>query len=213
METNVQIIDAAGASTGQYAFKPEWLELEKGEQAVKDVVVAFLARLRAGTAATKTRGMVRGGGAKPWKQKGTGRARAGSNRSPIWRKGGITFGPQPRSYAKRVNRSVRRLALKRAFSERLQDQSVIIVEQIDLPAKTKAMGQFLDRIGAGRHALLVVDELTDAVVLSSRNLPDIELLKPSAVNPYWLLLFKKIVFTKSALDVFVKRLSQQEVEA
>ena len=201
MQTSLAIIDSTGAAAGAYELKSEWLESEKGDQAVHDVVVAFRAKQRRG-------------GRKPWRQKGTGRARSGSNRSPIWRHGGITFGPLPRSYAKSVNRGVRRLALKRTFTERLAENAVIVVDKIELAeAKTRRMLELLVKIGAGSDALIVMDEAREAVQRATGNLPGVVVMSASAVNPYWLLLFKKIVFTRTALDRFVKRLSAAEVEA
>jgi len=100
----IQIVNKTGSPVGEFAVEDKWFELEKGSQAVHDVVTAYRAALRAGTASTKTRAMVRGGGAKPWRQKGTGRARAGSSRSPIWVGGGVAFGPHPRSFEKKVTR-------------------------------------------------------------------------------------------------------------
>lgn len=216
MEKSLSIRTSSGAEAGLYPLKPEWLEASKGAQAVKDVIVAFLAGRRAGTASTKTRGEVRGGGAKPWRQKGTGRARVGTIRSPIWRKGGITFGPRPRDFAKKVNRGTRQLALKRAFTERLAEDAVLAVERIDVAeAKTRQLVAWLKQIGAGQHALIVVDAVDAALEQASRNLPNVFVLKASAVNPYWLLLFKKIVFSRAGLDVFVRRLggNAQEVTA
>ncbi len=214
METTLNTVNSAGNTTGSYELNSAWLEEVKGDQAVHDAVVAFLAKNRAGTAATKTKGMVRGGGAKPWKQKGTGRARAGSIRSPLWRGGGVTFGPQPRSYEKEMNRSTRRLALKRAFTERVKEGCVILVDAIALPeAKTRCMNAFLKAVGAGDDVLVVVDDVSPTVEQAAGNLPGVQVMKVGAVNPYWLLLFKKIVFTKAALDVFGKRLSCQEVKA
>ena len=108
---SLAIVNEKGAAAGEVTIDESWLEREKGDSAVHDTVVAYLATKRAGTAATKNRKLVRGGGAKPWRQKGTGRARAGSNRSPIWRGGGVIFGPQPRSFAKKVNKKVKKLVL------------------------------------------------------------------------------------------------------
>ena len=210
MEATLKTINAGGEQTGSIALNPAWLEAEKGNQAVKDAVVAFLAANRAGTAKTKTRGQVRGGGAKPWKQKGTGRARAGSIRSPVWRGGGITFGPLPRSYAKNLNRSVRRLALKRAFTERVKEDAVAVLadDTFGLAAgKTKDMVNLLDRVAAGRDALIVVSDDGSPAFRAAANLPSVLVLKASAVNPYWLLLFHKVVFSKPALEQFLQRLA------
>jgi len=210
METSLPILNSAGSQAGVYELKADCLEADKGDQAVQDVVVAFLAKLRSGTAKTKTKGEVSGGGRKPWKQKGTGRARAGSIRSPIWRGGGITFGPQPRSYAKAINRSVRRLALKRTFTERLKEHAIIVVDSVELPEiKTKRMVDYLKKVGAGADTLIVMDELNRNVVITANNLPGVEVMKAATVNPYWLLLFKKIIFTRPALDRFIKRLNAE----
>ncbi len=208
METTLPTLNATGTKSGSYQLDSAWLEEVKGDQAVHDAVVAFLAKNRAGTASTKTKGNVRGGGAKPWKQKGTGRARAGSIRSPIWRGGGITFGPLPRNYEKGMNRGTRRLALKRTFTERIKEGSVVVVDAIELAeAKTRCMNAFLKAIGVGDDVLIVVDQITPDIAQAAGNLPGVEIMKAGTVNPYWLLLFKKIVFTKTGLDAFGKRLS------
>jgi len=204
-------MDVKGAEVNRFDLDPTWLERERGEQAVHDSVVAFQAKSRAGTASTKTRAEVRGGGAKPWRQKGTGRARAGSNRSPIWRGGGISFGPKPRSFAKRVNRKVEGLALRRALTERIDAGDVIVVES--LPAeqpKTKAVVSFLNVIGAGSDVLVIVDETSRNFELAVRNLTDVVVMKAGTVNTYWLLLFRKIVMTRAGLEVLGKRLAPRE---
>jgi len=207
MTTSIKIMDLNGGEAGDFAVAPQWLEREKGVQAVHDAVTAFLGELRAGTASAKTRTEVRGGGAKPYRQKGTGRARAGSIRSPLWRGGGTTFGPTPRGYTKRLNKKVAALALRRAFTERLAEGALVVVEDIAIDEpKTKKMQAFLKAVGAGEDALIVVDDYETNVLLSARNLPGVEVMKSTAVNPYWMLLFKRIVFTKAALEAFGKRL-------
>lgn len=214
MEPTVPIRKTDGSEAGAYQLNPAWIELDKGTQAVHDDVVAFLAKNRRGTASTKTRAEARGGGAKPWRQKGLGRARAGSIRSPIWRGGGVTFGPKPRSFAKKINRKVRQLALKRAFSERLNEGAVVVVDELAVAApKTKNMVAVLDTLGVGRDVLLVVGDVANDVLLASRNLPGVEVMKAGAVNTYWMLLFKKVVFTRDGLDVFGKRLGGVEEQA
>ena len=158
MEMTLPIMKNDGSQGGTIEISPDWIELERGNQAVHDSVVAFQAGIRAGAACTKTRGEVRGGGAKPFRQKGTGRARMGSKRSPLLGGGGIIFGPKPRSYAKKINQKVQHLALKRTFSERLKDGGVIIVDDIDMKAaKTRHMVAFMDAFEAGDSALGVVD--------------------------------------------------------
>ncbi len=213
MENTVKILDMAGKEAGEYTIDASLLTLDKGDQAVKDTVVAFLADLRAGTACTKSRGMVRGGGAKPWRQKGTGRARAGSSRNPIWRGGGTVFGPQAnRNYTKKVNKKVRRLALARAFSERLEAGDVIVIDDAKLEvSKTKAAISFLSAINAGDDALLLVEDYDVNMYLGLRNLPRVDVLTADVVNVYQMLLFKKIVITKSALEVIEKRLKGEKI--
>jgi large subunit ribosomal protein L4 len=211
MNTTVPVLKSDGNQAGSVELNPAWIELKKGTQAVHDAVVAFLAAQRAGTASTKTRAEVRGTGAKPYRQKGTGRARAGSYQSPIWRGGGIVFGPKPRSYVKNVNKKVRALALKRAFSERLAEDAVIVVDDIALSEpKTKQMLAFLAAVKAGDDALVIDGDPASNLLLASRNLPGVEVMKAASVNPYWILLFKKVVFTRAGLDAFVARFSRQE---
>ncbi len=206
-ELSVKIVDSNGSSAGELALKPKHIELEKGAQAVHDSVVAHLAEKRAGTASTLTKAEVSGGGAKPWRQKGTGRARVGSNRSPIWRHGGITFGPKPRKYGMKVNKKVLALALKRAFCERISEGSLVMSEafKIDAP-KTKNVASLLDKMQLGRNVLIVLKELDKDIARASQNMPYIELAKADSVNTYQLLLTHKILFTKDAMDVFLKRL-------
>ncbi len=211
MNTTLPTFDSQGQEAGTFDVDPSWLEREKGEQAVHDTVVAFLAKQRAGTAKTKTRSEVRGGGAKPYRQKGTGRARAGSTRSPLWRGGGRIFGPRPRSFAKRVNRKVQRLALRRALTERIDEGAVIVVDDITLEApKTKQMIAFLEAIGAGQDVLIVADALAPTAQMAARNLPCVAVKTPGALNAYWALLFGKIVFTRSGLEAVGLRISGKE---
>jgi len=206
MNTTIAILKTDGSQAGTVELDADCIELTRGTQAVHDDVVAFLAKIRAGSASTKTRGKVSGGGAKPWRQKGTGRARAGSNRSPIWRGGGIIFGPSPRSHAKQINKKVRMLALKRAFSERLKDEAVLVVDELTLAeAKTRQMTALLKSLGAGDDVLIIADDPSADVLLAARNLPGVEIMRPQAVNTYWMLLFKKILFTQDALRKFTAR--------
>jgi len=212
MPTNANILNLQGADTGaQVQINDCWLEREKGAQAVKDSVVAFMARMRSGTACAKNRAaMSSRTQAKPWRQKGTGRARSGGASSPVWRGGAVAFGPVPRDYSKYVNKKVEKLALRRAFTDRLDEGSVIFVDDIAFETpKTKEMTGMLKRLNAGEHALVLVDEYTDNVDLASRNLPNVLVLKATAVNTYLLLLFKKIIITKAALEQFGKRLAKE----
>ncbi len=219
MATTLAIKGAAGDDVSTYEIPDEWLlspediEVNKGGQAVKDSVVAYMAGLRAGTASTKTRGKVSGGGSKPWRQKGTGRARSGSSRSPVWRGGGVVFGPQPRSYDKKVNRKVEKLALRRAFTDRLNAGEIIVVDKIaevcdeKKEPKTKKMLAFLNAVAATESVLLLDADVEPEVALSIRNLPEALVLEAANVNTYLMLSFEKIVLTKAGLEALGKRLA------
>lgn len=221
MATTLAIKDATGADTGKtFDIQENWLALDKkdkknrGEQAAKDSVVAFLAGLRAGTASTKTKGLVAGGGGKPWRQKGTGRARSGSSRSPVWRGGGVAFGPQPRSYAKKINQKVEKLALRRIFTDKLKQDEIILVDAIpdmrdaDSKApKTKKMVEFLKALGLSGNILILDANLDTAAELASRNLPTVLAMKALSVNPYLMMRFDKIVITSAGLEILGERLA------
>ncbi|MGI6354938.1 MAG: 50S ribosomal protein L4 [Lentisphaerae bacterium] len=209
MSTTIPIKTSSGADSGaSYDIQDAWLERDRGEQAVKDSVVAFRARMRSGTAATKNRSLVAGSRAKPWRQKGTGRARVGTAQSPLWRGGGVIFGPQPRSYAKKTNHKVEKLALRRAFTARLDEGDVVLVESIDITEpKTKQMIAFLDAVGAGQNCMIVVDDYSENIDLAARNLPEAMVIKAASVNTYWMLLFKKVVITKAAMEILGQRLA------
>ena len=216
MSNTLDILDCKGTRGGEYVIPGGVMmeldkEPEKGLQAVHDTVVAYLAGLRAGTACTKTRGEVSGGGAKPFRQKGTGRARSGSSRSPVWVGGGTIFGPRPRSFAKKVNKKVLRLALRRAFTERIADGDVVIVDQVQLPDhKTKNVVSILKNLNlADSTVMMSLPALEDqaAVVCATGNLPNLVLRKSDNVNVYELLRFGKLLFTKDGLDAFIQRLA------
>ena len=209
MQNTLDILDCTGARVGEYTIPEGVIEMEKGTQAVHDAVVAYLAGTRAGTACTKTRGLVRGGGAKPWRQKGRGGARAGSSRSPVWVGGGTIFGPQPRSFAKKMNKKVLVLALKRALSERIAEGDVVVLDKFALPDhKTRSAVAVLKNINvADETVLLSVPEYEEAAVCATGNLPNLVLRRSATVNVYEMLRFKKLVFTKDALDAFIGRLA------
>ncbi len=209
MSNVLDILDCTGARVGEYVLPENVIELEKGEQAVHDAVVAFMAGQRAGTACTKTRGEVRGGGAKPFRQKGMGRARAGSSRSPVWVGGGVIFGPKPRSFAKKLNKKVMQLALKRAVSERIVDGDLLVVNEFALADhKTKSAAAVFKNLNvANDTVLLSLPEYEETAVCATGNLPNVVLRKADSVNVYELLRFGKLVFTKDALDAFIGRLA------
>lgn len=208
MATTLPVVDTQGGAAASVDVNDAWLEREKGAQAVKDSVVAYLAGQRSGSASTKNKAAVSGSSAKPWRQKGTGRARAGTRKSPLWRGGGIVFGPLPRSYAKHVNRKVQRLALRRAFTDRLDAGDVIVVSDVAVSEpKTRKMVEFLTGIGAGQDALVLVGDVSPSVATAARNLPCVHVMKASSVNAYLILQFRKIVFSRAGLEAFGKRLA------
>lgn len=209
MSNTLDILDCKGARVGEYVIPEGVIELEKGEQAVHDTVVAYLAGQRAGTACTKTRGEVSGGGAKPFRQKGMGRARAGSSRSPVWVGGGTIFGPRPRSFVKKVNKKVLQLALKRALSERIVEGDLVLLDKFELADhKTRNAFAILKNLNVANETVMIsLPELDAASVCATGNIPNVVLRKTDTVNVYELLRFKKLLFTKDALDAFIQRLA------
>lgn len=206
----VKMYDQDKKEAGEITLAPEVFEVEVRPEILNLVVRAYRAALRAGTHAVKTRALVSGGGKKPFKQKGTGNARQGSNRSPIMRGGAIIFGPQPRDYSFKVNRKVRSLALRMALSSRLVDNDLMVVKSIALPeAKTKHFAKVAGTLGLSKA--LVVASPEDgaeggALVLSARNIPGIKLVTPDAVNVYEVLNHKQIVVLEGALPHLEARL-------
>jgi len=177
------------------------------EHLLFEVVKMQLANRRAGTASTKTRGEVRGGGKKPWRQKGTGRARAGSTRSPLWVGGATVFGPRPRSYAYRLPRSARRTALCAALALKQRQGELMVVSSITLPEpKTKRMVEFLSRLGLSESVLVVIAEADANVEKSARNLPTVKVLRSEGLNVYDLLHYRQVLFTQLALEHVSERL-------
>lgn len=182
----------------------------RGTQALVEAITAYRANQRAGTASTLTKGTVNGSGKKPWRQKGTGQARAGYKQSPLWRGGGVVFGPHPRDYSKRVNKSVARLALQRAFTDRVKAGDVVVVEQFSIPEpKTRLVAAALKKLNADRGALVVLDAVSPDVARASRNLPKVEVTAASQVNTYQLMRYHKVILNKPALDVLSRRIAAE----
>ena len=180
----------------------------RGTQAVHDVVVAMRAARRSGSANTKSKADVNLSGAKPWRQKGTGRARAGYKSSVIWRGGGVVFGPKPRDYSKKVSKSVRRLAFQKALSERINAGDVLTIGEFAVKeAKTKAFVQLLKKQTDARRILIVSDHFDENTYKSSRNVKPVQLATASDVNTEQLLAFEKILVTDSALAKLAERTS------
>ena len=177
------------------------------ESLVHQVVTAFLAGSRAGTKAQKNRSAVRGGGTKPWRQKGTGRARAGTIRSPIWVGGGRTFAASPRSYKQKVNRKMYRAALRSVFSELVRRERLVVVESLDMKApRTKELAQLLKKQGL-EDVLLVTEAFDENVFLSARNLKNVGICDASSIDPVVLIRFDKVLVTLPALKLIEERLS------
>jgi large subunit ribosomal protein L4 len=180
---------------------------------LQQAVVSQLAGRRAGTAATKTKGFVSGGGKKPWKQKGTGRARAGSIRSPLWAGGGTIFGPQPRDYGYRMPRSARRAALRAALASRHAAEALVVVDRLALPEpKTKRMVECLEGLGLAGSVLIVLAEPDAAVARAARNIPHVKVLLVGGLNVYDILGHTHLLFTRAALEALAARLADESAE-
>ncbi len=203
------IKDMTGNSAGELEVKFPLIENGRGTQAVHDVVVAHQAAQRMGTACTKTMGEVAGSGKKPWRQKGTGRARAGSFASPLWRGGGVVFGPKPRDFRKKVSRATRHLALQKAISERLQAGDVIVVDDLKLAApKTKEFLAVLAALQLEGTVLVVSAEIDHNLLLASRNVASVEVTTSDQLNTYQVLRSDKLLFTRGAFERFGQRLAE-----
>ena len=201
---------SAGEAAADLTIDDGQLVLDKGAQALKDAVTAIRNAMRAGTACTKGKGEVAGSNKKPWKQKGTGNARAGFRQSPVWRGGGVAHGPKPRDYSQKVNKKVMKLAFARAVSEKIAAGEILVVSEFKFEAaKTKAMAAFLKTIGVDRSALVLTAEINDTVDLMVRNLPRVDSATACEINPYAVLLFKKIVCDKAGFDALMARIGKE----
>ncbi|MBM3880972.1 MAG: 50S ribosomal protein L4 [Verrucomicrobia bacterium] len=199
--------DIHGNAAGELEVGFALLDSGKGTQAVHDAVVAYQANQRMGTACTKTMGEVTGSGKKPWRQKGTGRARAGSFRSPLWRGGGVVFGPKPRDFGKKVTKGTRKLALRKALSERLRAGDVLLVEDLPLTApKTREFVALLRALEVDGTLLVVHAGTSPNLNLAARNVPDVELTSGTELNTYQVLRHDKLLFTRPAFAQVEARL-------
>ena len=202
------VIDISGASKGEFEFADTWLIKDgKGTQAVHDTVTAYMANQRLGTSKVKQISEVHGSGKKPWRQKGTGRARAGSFASPLWRGGGVVFGPHPRDYSIKVPKKVKALAFRKALSERLTAGDIVILDDLKLGThKTKDFAGIVSRLAPeARTMLIIADHVDDNLKLAARNVPDVQVERADSVNAYELLRFDKIVVTKAAVEKLQSR--------
>lgn len=183
----------------------------RGTQALTEAITTYRANQRAGTASTLTKGTVHGSGKKPWRQKGTGQARAGYKQSPVWRGGGVVFGPHPRDFSKQINKGVARLALQRAFTNRVKAGDVVVVEDFKLAEpKTKLVASALKKLNAGKGALVVLDAVSADVARASRNLKNVEVASAQNVNTYQMMRFNKVIVSKPAVEVLSKRIAAEQ---
>ncbi len=198
--TKVNVLSQTGSSVGEIELNDAIFGIEPNEAVLFDAIVAQRASLRQGTHKTKGRSEVSGGGRKPWRQKGTGRARQGSIRSPQWRGGGIVFGPTPRSYAYKLPKKVRRLALKSALSTKVAETNFLVVDALTLDApKTKEFVKVLADLSVESKSLIVTADVNENVALSARNIPGVTVLTAEGINVLDLVSANKVVITKDAV--------------
>ena len=196
----VEVFNMTGQKVSDMELAENVFGVEINEGLVHQAVVMQLASQRLGTHATKTRGMVRGGGRKPWKQKGTGRARSGSTRSPIWVGGGTIFGPHPRSYAFSMPRKQRRLAIKCALTDKVNNKDFIVLENLEFSApKTKDVVKMLSDFSIDNKALIITADFVENVEKSSRNIPGVKAINSNGLNVYDILNHNKLFITKDAI--------------
>ncbi len=206
----IAIKNIEGKKQGELEVKFPLIEDGKGTQAVHDVVVAYQAAQRMGTACTKNVGEVSGSNKKPWRQKGTGRARAGSHQSPLWAGGGVVFGPKPRDFGKKVSKNTRALALRKALSERLKAGDVVLVDDLKLASpKTKDFAGLMSTLELTGTTLVVSTGTDKNLTLASRNIESVTLATSDSLNTYDILRPDKLLFTKSAFEKVEARLTKE----
>ena len=197
---NTKVYNMSGVQVGEVELSDGIFGIEPNVSVMHDVVKNHLANCRQGTQSALTRAEVSGGGRKPWRQKGTGRARQGSTRAPQWTHGGIVFAPKPRDYSYRLNKKVRRLALKSALSAKAQAEEIVVIDEIKMDEiKTKVFKKFLDAVKVDRKALVVTAEADEVVVKSARNIEGVKITFANLINVYDILNANKLVMDKAAL--------------
>ena len=196
---SIDVYNIEGKKVKSLDLKEEIFGIEPNEAVVHSVLVNYLANQRQGTQSTKTRAEVRGGGRKPWRQKGTGRARQGSIRAPQWIKGGIALGPKPRTYTIKLTKKVKRLALKSALSSKVNDNNIVVVDEINFSEiKTKNMVNVLNNLKLETNALIVLGDKNENVVRSAKNIPNVKTAYVNTINVYDILKYNKFIVTKEA---------------
>lgn len=198
---NIAVIDMAGKEVGSVELSDAIFGIEPNTVVMHQMVVNYLANNRQGTQSALTRSEVSGGGRKPWKQKGTGHARQGSTRAPQWTHGGVVFAPKPRSYRFTVNKKVKRLAMKSAFSSKFNDSQLVVVDAVSLDEyKTKTIANMLNAIGADKKALIVLPEVDKKIINSARNIPGVKTAQVNTLNVYDIMNADKVVIVKDAVS-------------
>ena len=198
---NIDVLDMAGQKVGTAELSDAIFGIEPNTAAMHQMVVNYLANNRQGTQSALTRAEVSGGGRKPWRQKGTGHARQGSTRAPQWTHGGVVFAPKPRCYRFTVNKKVKRLAMKSAFSSKLQDSQIIVLDSLTLDGfKTKTVASMLKAIGSEKKALIVLPEVDKKVINSARNIPGVKTAQVNTLNVYDIMNADKLVIVKDAIS-------------
>lgn len=196
----LEVLNLKGEKAGDITLNKELWEINPNDAVLYDAIRLAKNSLRQGTHDTKTRSEVSGGGRKPWRQKGTGRARQGSTRAPHWPGGGIVFGPHPRSYSFKMNKKERRLALKSALAYKFKNNELVVVEDFKVETnKTKDMIKIIENLKADKNILIVVDTLDDNMILATRNLSNILLLEANEINTYDIVAADKLIITKDAV--------------
>ncbi len=196
----VNVYNMLGEQVEEIELNDEVFGIEVNQHVVYEVVKNQLANKRQGTQSTKTRAEVRGGGAKPWRQKGTGRARHGSRRSPIWVGGGVTFAPKPRDYSYSVPKKVKRLAMKSALTSKVENQEIIVVDELKFDApKTKDMIKTLENLNADKKALIVTVDSNLNIIRSASNIPNVQTTVVNNLNVYDILKYNSLIITKDAV--------------
>ena len=197
----VAVLDMQGKEVGSVELSDAIFGIEPNANVMHDVVKNYLANQRQGTQSALTRAEVSGGGKKPWRQKGTGHARQGSTRAPQWTHGGIVFAPKPHSYRYTLNRKVKRLAMKSAFSAKVQDNNLVVLDAIQLDEfKTKTIVTMLNALGADKKALIVLPEVNEKVIRSANNIPGVKTTQVNTLNVYDMLHADKLIVLKDAVS-------------
>jgi len=203
----VNVVDREGGKAGEASVSQKLLDSHADAQLIHDVIVGYRRNQRKGSASTLTKGEVRGSGIKPWRQKGTGRARAGMRRSPLWRGGGVTFGPKPRDFFREIPKAMRGKALVALFADKVRNGNAVIVERIEAPGgKTKDFALWLKKINAGRKPLVILRERNEEVARAARNIPGAAVVTRGMLSAWLLAAHDRVVMEKDDFEAFQEQL-------